>query len=149
MVRHFWKFPFETFWTRYWAMVFCFNRTFTSQAQAIGGGLGSLINIDGSLKDDPREILYQKNRKLKVFDKKERRWKKMYPCQIPWTFTFAPRPLNYRQEAKLWLSAAHRVKHRFVWARQRIPCEEFSKIKSKANAHDYDRYSIVNFWFWK
>lgn len=61
--------------------------------------------------------------------------------KIPWTFTFAPRPLNYRQEAKLWMMAAHRVKHRYVWAQERIRCDEFAKIKSKANASNYDRYS--------
>lgn len=51
-----------------------------SQAQAIGV-VGSLINADGTLKDDPREVFYQKNHKIKVFDKKERRWKKVYATE--------------------------------------------------------------------
>lgn len=116
-----------------------------THAQGAARAVGSLIQADGTINHDPHQKLYQNNGRLMVFDKHERRWRKMNISDIPWTYTLTPRPTNYRMEARLWLFAARRVKHRFIWARERIPREEFACIKSKGNSTNYGRYFYTDF----
>lgn len=81
-----------------------------------------------------------------VFDRRQNHWNRMRITEVPWTFTYAFRPNNFREEARLWLLAAHRVNHRYIWARQDIPGvprDEFAKLKSRENMSNYDRYALV------
>lgn len=104
--------------------------------------------MDGYLNGDPNKMSYLNNRKMKVYDKKYRRWRQIFPSEIPWNFTYARRPRTFRQEAKLCLRVAHLVKHRFIWANEHTPeisIDDFTKLKSKGNAENYGRYSFFNY----
>lgn len=105
----------------------------------------TLMKRDGTLQMDPYEHIYQIKRKLRLYDNSQRRWIKMYIHDIPWTYTFAPRPTNYKMEARLWMFAARRVRHRFIWSREQIPKAVFCKIKSRSNSEYNGRFTFLHF----
>lgn len=103
---------------------------------------GDLINFQtGAIKND---LIYSYDEKFNVYDTQQQCWKMMTANQIPWTYTYARHPINFRQEARLWLRAAHRVKHRYIWARVGIPRDEFARLMSRQNIENYNRYLFVN-----
>lgn len=106
---------------------------------------GTLINIDGTLRMNPYEKFYHINRKVYLFDSEKKRWRKMYLDDVPWTYTLAPFPRNFRAESKLWMFASRRVKHQFIWYNEQIPKTDFAKLKSKTNAKNHGRYSFLHF----
>lgn len=107
--------------------------------------LGNLIKANGTIQMDPFEHLYRSKRKVRLYDNVQKTWRRMHVYDIPWTYTFAPRPTNYRMEAKLWMFAARRVNHRFIWSRDQIPMRDFSQIKSRSNAENHGRYTFLHF----
>lgn len=87
------------------------------------------------------------DKKTTVFDRRHNHWKRILITEVPWTFTYALRPANFRDEARLWLLAAHRVNHRYIWAQKDSPDilrDDFAKLKSRSNMDNYDRYVFVN-----
>lgn len=105
--------------------------------------IGHFIDFEtGMVKTERYD--YTNDRKIKVFDKKQQCWRKMNVSEIPWTFTYERRPNIFREEARLWLRAAHRVKHRYIWARHQIPQSQFACLMSTKNIENYDRYVFIN-----
>lgn len=113
------------------------------------GNFGDLIDLkSGTIKNGSRDESYLQNKILFTFDNEMRIWRIMRCSQIPWTFTLVEKPKNYRSEARLWLMAARRIKHRFIWTpkpQKGIPMDDFACLKSYGNIKNYGRYTYVNF----
>lgn len=106
---------------------------------------GQLINLEtGAIQNDRFDQMYTNDESITVYDNRLQCWRKVSTSQIPWTFTYARRPTNFREEARLWFRAAHCVKHRFVWAQIDIPRDDFAKLMSKQNIENYGRYTFAN-----
>lgn len=94
---------------------------------------------------DPYVAVYGTEKVIEAYDRKLQQWRRMNMAEIPWTFTLAELPTNYREEARLWLKFFRRIKHRFIWFNKEISKVDFSKIKSRRNTKYYDRYASVAF----
>lgn len=103
------------------------------------------ISHNGMIKDHQHGKL-AKNHRSYVFDQRLTRWRWIHLRNIPWSYTFAPKPTCFRTEARLYLFAARFVKHRFIWYRKRIPRNDFAKLKSRQNAEQFGRFRWVDFW---
>lgn len=98
----------------------------------------------GSWINDPLKNIISEEGYLYVHDRQDGKWKLLHVDDIPTTYSFTPKPTNYNMEAKLWLHLGHLVKHKFIWAHERISKADFEKLGSKRNHNNYDRFSYVN-----
>lgn len=81
---------------------------------------------------------------MNVYDNWQNRWISVRASEIPWTYTFAEKPTNYRMEARLWLNLFRRVKHRIIWFKKKIPVDE-KRPKCQKLQSLFVRYLLM-FW---
>lgn len=111
--------------------------------------MGQLIDLDsGMLWDDPK-LLYPPGTLLRVFDRRERKWKTMMIDEIPNTCTLSQRPRNQNEEMDLWIRAFGRINHKFIWTESieavGLKRDNAAILLSRSARDSHNRYNVVDF----
>lgn len=125
-----------------WIIFFLFINHFFFEKKDYTGVLFNISATVGSLKDNPAEKLQDLDGRVRVFDRNCNEWKKTKIEDIPITYSYVPKPTNYRMEARLWLETAHILRHQYIWSRPDIGRNLFEKMASASNVHNFDRYVL-------
>lgn len=76
-------------------------------------------------------------------------WKQMPLDLIPKTCTLAEKPRNINEEGILYMRAAGRVNHKYIWsdnfAVNGITRKDFAILASRTAKENYDRYNVLSF----
>lgn len=114
------------------------------QKQEYVGTLYDIHETSGNLKVEPAEKFMDSEGYLKIFDKQSQKWQRAHINEIPVTYSYVPKPTNYRMEAQLWLETGHILRHKLIWSRPNIPKDAFEKMSSTINVLNYDRYAYID-----
>lgn len=109
---------------------------------------GSLIDFEtGKFHPlyDPTAIIIDPWIPHRIWDSKQREWRQLALMDIPNTYTYVQRPTNFVEESRLYMAFAGLVNHRFIWARDEIPRNEFACLASRVARENYRRFCVFDF----
>lgn len=78
-----------------------------------------------------------------VFDTEQKRWVRVLFNDIPWTYSFVPKPHNTVFELDYWVRSCGLVKHQFIWSVPSIPAATFARVSAPQNREMLGRYTTM------
>lgn len=85
-------------------------------------------------------------RPRQIFDNLENNWvpftEKLLE-DLPFTYTYAPRPINSVMEIDYYIHACGLPKHAFIWSTERLPMEYYGLIRSVCNQQYIGRFTFT------